>query len=104
MVKFASTCVNLKSKIKQLGNLAEGNVLKGQRVVIAVDGGRSRIRINKKGRKNSQTKQHGFIGQWVEPKLFTIFVVDEQGKKVSNSDIPITNDGTYDGYKALLQI
>lgn len=67
-------------------------------------GGRSRIRINKKGRKNSRTKRHGFIGQWIEPKLFTIYVVDEQGKKVNNSEVPITNDGTYDGYKALLEI
>ncbi len=64
----------------------------------------SRIRINKKGRKNSQTKRHGFIGQWIEPKLLTIYVVDGQGKKVNNSEIPITNDGTYDEYKALLQI
>lgn len=68
-----------------------------------MDGGRSKIRINKKGRKNSQTNRHG-IGTWVEPKLLTIYVVDEQGKKVKNSDIPITNDGTYNRYKAFLQI
>ncbi len=67
-------------------------------------GGRSRIRINKKGRKNSKTKRHRFIGKWVEPKLFTIYVVDEQGKKINNSEISITNDGTYEGYKALLEI
>jgi len=105
--QFGKIGINLRqSKIlnRQLGNLLEGNVLKDQRVVIAVDGGRSRVRINKKGRKNSQTKRHGFIGKWIEPKLLTIYVVDEQGKKVKNSDIPITNDGTYDGYKALLQI
>ena len=36
--------------------------------------------------------------------MFTIYVVDEQGKKVNNSETPITNDGTYDGYKALLKI
>lgn len=53
-------------------------------------GGRSRVRINRKGRKNSKTKRYGFIGQWIEPKLFTIYVVDEQGKKVKY-DIPITN-------------
>ncbi|WP_109013000.1 ISLre2 family transposase [Nostoc commune] len=105
--KFGQIGINLRqSKIlnRQLGNLAEGNILKGQRVVIAVDGGRSRIRINKKGRKSSKTKRHGFIGKWVEPKLFTIYVVDEQGKKINSSEIPITNDGTYEGYKALLEI
>jgi len=31
------------------GNLLTLNILKDQRVVIAVDGGRTRIRINKKG-------------------------------------------------------
>jgi hypothetical protein len=105
--KFGQIGINLRqSKIlnRQLGNLAEGNILKGQRVVIAVDGGRSRIRINKKGRKSSKTKRHGFVGKWVEPKLFTIYVVDEQGKKINSSEIPITNDGTYEGYKALLEI
>ena len=105
--KFGQIGINLRqSKIlnRQLGNLAEGNILKDKRVVIAVDGGRSRIRINKKGRKNSKTKRHGFIGKWVEPKLFTIYVVDKQGKKINSSEIPITNDGTYEGYKALLEI
>jgi hypothetical protein len=105
--KFGQIGINLRqSKIltHQMNILPEGNVFKDQKVVIAVDGGRSRIRVNKKGRKNSRTKRHGFIGQWIEPKLFTIYVVDEQGKKVNNSDIPITNDGTYDGYKALLEI
>jgi hypothetical protein len=104
---FGQIGINLRqSKIlnRQLGNLREGNVLKDQRVVIAVDGGRSRVRINKKGRKKSKTNRHGFIGQWIEPKLFTIYVVDEQGKKVKNSEMPITNDGTYEGYKSLLQI
>ncbi|MFS0518922.1 ISLre2 family transposase, partial [Nostoc sp. UIC 10607] len=105
--KFGQTGINLRQcKIlnRQIGILPEGNILKDQRVVIAVDGGRSRIRINKKGRKNSKTKRHGFIGKWVEPKLFTIYVVDEQGKKINSSEIPITNDGTYEGYKALLEI
>ena len=52
--KFGQIGINLRhSKILNLqqGNLPDGNILKDQRVVIAVDGGRSRIRINKKGRK-----------------------------------------------------
>jgi hypothetical protein len=104
---FGKIGINLRqSKIlnRELGNLPNGNVLKGQRVVIAVDGGRTKIRINKKGRKNSKTNRHGFIGKWIEPKLVTIYVVDEQGKKIKNSDIPITNDGTYGDYKVFLQI
>ena len=59
-----------ESKIFHLsiGNLLPSNILKGQRVVIAADGGRTRIRIDKKGRKNSKTNRHGFNGEWVEPK------------------------------------
>ncbi len=105
--KFGKIGINLRqSKIlnRKSGNLPNGHVLKGQRVVIAVDGGRTKIRINKKGRKKAKTNCHGFTGVWVEPKLLTIYVVDEQGKKVKNLDIPITNDGTYEGYKAFLEI
>lgn len=48
--------------------------------------------------------RHGFIGEWMEPKLLTIYVVNEQGKKIRTSAIPITNDGTYSGYKEFLKI
>lgn len=105
--KFGKIGINLRqSKILnlQLGNLPSGNFLKGQRVLIAADGGRTKIRINKKGRRNSKTNRHGFVGTWVEPKLLTIYVVDEQGEKVKNSEIPITNDGTYGDYKVFLDI
>lgn len=67
----------------QQGTLPIGSVLKDQRVVIAVDGGRTRLRINKKGRRHPKTHRHGYVGEWVEPKLLTIYVVDEQGKKSS---------------------
>lgn len=81
--KFGQIGIDLRqSKIlnRQQGNLPEGNVLKDHRVVIAVDGGRSRVRINKKGRKNSQTKRHGFIGKWIEPKLLS----DKRGLKTKS--------------------
>ena len=77
----------------KIGNLISGNTLKNQRVVIAVDGGRTRIRIDKKGRKNSKTNRHGFTGEWIEPKVLTIYTVDEKGKKNKNGEIPIINDG-----------
>ena len=40
----------------------------------------------------------------MEPKLLTIYVVNEQGKKVRTSAIPITNDGTYSGYQDFIKI
>ena len=95
-----------ESKIFNLniGNLLPGNILKGQRVVIAADGGRTRIRIDKKGRKNSKSNRHGFTGEWIEPKLLTIYTVDKKGKKIKNGEIPIINDGTYENYQEFLKI
>jgi hypothetical protein len=104
---FGKIAINLRqSKLKSLGvgNLPTGNVLKDQRVVIAVDGGRTRIRINKKGRRKLKTNRLGFTGEWVEPKLLTIYTVDEHGKKIRTSSLPITNDGTYLGYEEFLKI
>ncbi|MCV3213056.1 ISLre2 family transposase [Plectonema radiosum NIES-515] len=86
------------------GNLLTLNTLKDRRVVIAVDSGRTRIRINKKGRRKIKNNRRGFTGEWIEPKLLTIYVVNEQGKKIKIGDILITNDGTYEGYQGFLQI
>ena len=88
----------------KIGNILPGNTLQGQRVVIAADGGRTRIRIDKKGRRNSKTNRHGFTGEWIEPKLLTIYTVDEKGKKIKNGEIPIINDGTYEDYQEFLKL
>lgn len=86
------------------GKIAQRNVLEGKRVVISVDGGRTRIRINQPGRKNSKTRRHRYRGEWIEPKLLTIYTVDEKGKKVKTLGIPITNDGTYSNYQEFLKL
>ncbi len=70
-------------------------VLKDQRVVISVDGGRTRIRYAKKGKRDRNSNRHGYKGEWIEPKLLTIYVVDPLGKRVNTTEIPVTNDGTY---------
>lgn len=95
-----------EAKIFQLrnGSLPTGKVLKDQRVVICADGGRSKIRREKKGRRNPKTNRRGFHGEWVEPKLLTIYTVDEKGKKMKTGEIPITNDGTYGDFKDFLEI
>lgn len=88
---FGKIGINLRqSKLSSLavGSLPTGNVLKEQRVVIAVDGGRTRIRINKKGRRKLKTNRLGFIGEWMEPKLLTIYTVNEHGKKIRTSALP----------------
>lgn len=86
------------------GNLSSSSILKDLRVVIAVDGGRTRVRVNKKGKRNSKTNRRGFRGEWIEPKLLTIYTLNEQGKKIKTSDTPIVNDGTYENCQEFLKL
>ena len=62
------------------------------------------IRINKKGKRNRKTNRRGYHGEWVEPKLLTIYTVSEKGKKIKTGELPITNDGTYGDFKEFLEI
>lgn len=86
------------------GNLPSTSVLKDQRVVISVDGGRTRIRRPKKGKPRQTTNRHGYVGDWREPKLLTIYVVDEQGKRVNTNVLPVTNDGTFGDVEPFMQL
>lgn len=86
------------------GVLAAGRTLTHQRVVLSVDGGRARLRREKRGKRRQATGRHGFHGDWREPLLLTIYAVDEQGHKINTREIPITNDGTFGHYEALLQL
>lgn len=86
------------------GTLPIVPVLKDQRVIISVDGGRTRIRHAKKGKRRQNTNRHGYRGEWTEPKLLTIYVVDQHGKRLNNSEIPVTNDGTYAKIQPFLEL
>lgn len=89
---------------QQAGTLATTSTLTGHRVVISVDGGRTRLRRNKRGRRRAKTGRHGFHGDWREPLLLTIYAVDEQGHKLNTQKMPITNDGTFAHHQALLKL
>ncbi len=99
----------LSLRSSQLFQLKQGTlpvipVLKNQRVVISVDGGRTRIRQAKKGKRRQNTNRHGYKGEWVEPKLLTIYVVDHQGKRINTTEIPVINDGTYGKLQPFLEL
>ncbi len=92
------------SKIRQQkrGDLPSTQILQGRRVVISVDGGRTRL-INYEGKKRKKkTNRRGYQGEWKEPKLLTIYAVDEKGKKIKSHEVTITNDGTFGNSKELL--
>ncbi len=73
-------------------------------MVISADGGRSRL-IEYKGKKrNPKTNRRPYKGEWKEPKLLTIYAVDEKGKKIKTGEVPITNDGTFSDSKDFLVI
>jgi hypothetical protein len=77
------------------GNLA------GKHVVISTDGGRVRIRTNKKG-KRTKKGRHRYRTDWREPKLLAIYVVDEEGK-IDRSFTPVL-DGTLQGPDAVFAL
>jgi len=79
----------------QAGLLPQGDTFAGQRVVIAMDGGRTRIRQAKKGRVKQGRKRRGFHAQWREPKLLTLYAIDEAGRKRNRELLPYC-DGTHD--------
>ena len=95
-----------QSKIKALerDRLETGSSLKDKRVIISVDGGRTRIRNYDQKKINPKTKRKKYTGEWIEPKLLTIYTVDGTGKKIKNGEVPVINDGTYGNYKKLLKI
>lgn len=68
----------LKNRVH--GTLEGGESLKGKRVFLTCDGGRSRQRKKKRGRKRAGLKRTGYSGDWVEPKLFVILVLKANGQ------------------------
>jgi len=76
----------LEQRQARLDAAREGRVfsdeLAGKRVVISVDGGRTRLREGgRRGRKNRKGRR-GYATPWREPKLDVIYVIDKRGKKV----------------------
>lgn len=52
--------------------------LAGKRVRASIDGGRTRTRTKKKGRKTNKGR-HGFITEWKEPRILVIDLIDDDG-------------------------
>ena len=75
-------CKKERAKIQ----LKPGETLSGKRVLISVDGGRTRMRvpIDKKANKREQK----YDTPWREPKLFVITTIDEKGK-ANKEELPI---------------
>jgi len=90
----------------RVGQLPAGNEFAGRRVVVQIDGGRIRLRENRK-RPPKQRRRKGqrqkFDTPWREPKVLTIFEIDEQGKMTKKHRQPLI-DGTLLGPDHLAEL
>jgi DNA polymerase III epsilon subunit-like protein len=59
--------------------------LAGKRVVVGLDGGRLRLRINKIGSEQTPTRK--YATDKCEPKLFAIYTIDDKGNKDRKGDV-----------------
>jgi hypothetical protein len=64
---------------KKIDSIQLPENLNGRRVIVSTDGGRIRIRKNKRGPRTPKGRKR-YKTDWREPKLLIIYVVDEQGK------------------------
>ncbi len=86
---------------QRAGSLNWGETVAGRRVVLSTDGGRIRIRTNKRGPKTAKGRNR-YRTDWREPKLLIIYVVDEVGHM--NRDFLAVIDGTLGGPDAIFKL
>lgn len=101
--------------------LPAGDELKGERVTVQIDGGRTKLRgelqpvapakedLNDDGLvledapgRSKQRAKRTYSSEWKEPKLLTIFIHDEHGRMVKKSRATI--DGTFLGPDAAAEL
>jgi hypothetical protein len=87
------------------GQLPAGTQFAGKRVVAQLDGGRMRLRKvtrKQKGKGKHKKQKRRYQGQWREPKLLTIFEIDDRGQMVRKSRARI--DGTFQGPDEMMEL
>jgi len=94
-------CAARARTVQQTASYSWGENVAGQRVVVSFDGGRLRVRRNKRG-KRTRKGRHRFHTDWHEPKLLNIYVVGPDGRP-SRSWAPII-DGTLRGPDAVFAL
>jgi hypothetical protein len=88
--KVTSGMGRMLRRLTQEGVLKATGTVQGRRIVVAMDGGRVRLRERRKG-KTKKGRQR-FSPQWREPRLFVIYAVDENGRQAD--DFPPIIDGS----------
>jgi hypothetical protein len=87
------------------GQMPAGTQFAGKRIVAQLDGGRIRLRkVSRKQRgkgKNKKQKRR-YKGMWREPKLLTIYEIDNNGQMVRKSRARI--DGSFHGPDEMMEL
>jgi hypothetical protein len=87
------------------GQMPAGSELAGKRICVQIDGGRIRLRKvtrKQKGKGKNKKQKRRYQGQWREPKLLTIFEIDDHGQMVKKSRARI--DGTFCGPDEVMEL
>jgi hypothetical protein len=126
--RIASQCgeglLNLRAHELDLwreGKLPAGQELRGKRVTVQIDGGRTRMRgalrrverqsepldaeglpLEDQAGRSRARAERTFDAEWREPKLVTIFVHDEKGRMEKKA--LATMDGTFEGPDAMAEL
>jgi hypothetical protein len=90
------------SRVERLLSDGDAHPLKNRRVLLCPDGGRMRRRKNKRGPRPAGGKRCGFHTDWIEPKMFTIHLIDEKGEIIK--EVPPFVDGTTGKLKEFLEL
>lgn len=90
MVSDDALRVRKRAVKKQTSGADDGEYV-GRRVVVAVDGGRINIRRRVAGRPRNGGRKR-FETEWREPKVLTIYVLGDDGKR--DRSVPCVIDGT----------
>ena len=77
--RIAERVAKRAAMAQKLGQLSCSETLGGRTVVISTDGGRLRIREDKRGPRTAKGRRR-YSTHWREPKLLIIYTVDDNGK------------------------
>lgn len=92
---------NQARSLQQACPLTVSDTAAGKRCAVSVDGGRIRIRKNKRGPKTQKNRSR-YKTEWREPKLLHIWLIDENGKNCR--DFAPWIDGTLKGPDAVFML
>ena len=87
------------------GRIPAGAEFAGKRIAVQLDGGRIRLRKatrKQKGKGNKKKQKRRYKGQWREPKLLTIYEIDDNGRMARKSRARI--DGSFQGPDEIMEL